>query len=164
MLSNQCITSPQGQYMLWMAPTGPLFIYDLAHGVGTWGATGTGNNSGATATLQSDGNFVVYSAAGTALWNSGTNGTNATLLNMEDNGQIILYRPVWQSGALQAWGQTPISHPTCDVGTGTGWTGVLNPGQCFVSPNGHFELLLQSDGGLTIYDRSVSPPQPVWSR
>jgi RHS repeat-associated protein len=49
------------------------------------------------------------------------------------------------------------------VGTGTGWTGVLGSGQCFVSPNGRYELLMQGDGDLVIYDRSVTPNQVLWS-
>jgi len=59
------------------------------------------------------------------------------------------------------WSQ--LSHPGCDVGIGTGTTGVLGSGQCFVSPNGHFELLLQADGNLVIYDRSVTPNAVLWS-
>src|SRR4029077_5081794 len=31
------------------------------------------------------------------------------------------------------------------------------------SPNGHFELLLQSDGNMVIYDRSVTPNAALWS-
>jgi len=39
----------------------------------------------------------------------------------------------------------------------------LGVGRCFVSPNGRFELLLQSDGELVIYDRSVTPNKALWS-
>jgi hypothetical protein len=160
---NQCIISPKGQYLLLLNSGGPLFIYDLAHNVGTWGAPGS-NNGGNTASLQSDGNFVVYNSSNTALWSSGTSGTGANLLDMEDDGRIILYRPVWQSNTGGGWNFAPVNpHPSCDVGLGTGWTGVLGVGQCFVSPNGRFELLLQSDGELVIYDRSVTPNKVLWS-
>jgi hypothetical protein len=99
-----------------------------------------------------------------ALWNSATYTTGANLLHMEDDGRIILYRPVWQSGTSQGWGLPPVNpHPSCDVGSGTGWTGVLGVAQCFVSPNGRFELLLQGDGELVIYDRSVTPNKALWS-
>ena len=164
LLANQCIVSPKGQYILLMgAPAGPLFIYDLAHNVGTWGAPGS-NNGGVKASLQSDGNFVVYNSSNTALWSSGTSGTGANLLDMEDDGRIILYRPVWQSNTGGGWNFAPVNpHPSCDMGLGTGWTGVLGVGQCFVSPNGRFELLLQSDGALVILDRSVTPNKVMWS-
>jgi hypothetical protein len=119
----------------------------------------------------------VYNSSNVALWNSATYGTGVTLLDMEDDGRIILYRPVWSIYQINGApaqdpplpgppsGPIPSTRPSCDVGTGTGWTGVLGPGQCFVSPNGRFELLLQTDGGLVELDRSIDPavaPQAIW--
>ncbi|HEY2498515.1 MAG TPA: RHS repeat-associated core domain-containing protein [Candidatus Angelobacter sp.] len=161
--ANQCIVSPHGQYMLYMASDGNFFIYDLAHGTGTWGP-GTYGHPGAFAMLQTDGNFVVYDANGVGLWSSGTYGTFSERLDMEDDGRIIIYKSAWSSGTSNGqFNETSIAHPACDVGIGTGWTGVLGTGSCFVSPNGHFELLLQSDGNMVIYDRSVNPPHALWS-
>ena len=37
-------------------------------------ASGTAGNAGAELVVQNDGNVVVYSAAGAALWATGTNG------------------------------------------------------------------------------------------
>ncbi len=145
--SGQCIVSPHGQYILYMAPDGNFYIYDIAHAIGTWGAN-TAGHPGAYAILQSDGNFVVYDTNGTALWNSGT----------------ALYKSAWNSGTATGqfnWNQ--LAHPGCDVGTGTGVTGVLGPGSCFVSPNGHFELLLQTDGNLVLNDLGVTPANMLWS-
>src|SRR6185437_4193290 len=59
--------------------------------------------------------------------------------------------------------QTTIAHPACDVGTGTGWTGVLGTGSCFVSPNGRYELLMQTDGNLVLTNIGVTPAQTLWS-
>jgi YD repeat-containing protein len=161
--ANQCIVSPHGQYMLYMDPNGNFYIYDIAHGTGTWGAN-TAGHPGAYATLQTDGNFVVYSASNVALWNSGTAGTNAERLDMEDDGRIIIYKSAWNSGTSTGqFNWTQLAHPGCDVGTGTGTTGMLGAGQCFVSPNGHFELLLQTDGNMAIYDLGVTPANLLWS-
>jgi len=160
--SGQCITSPKGQYMLYMAPDGNFYIYDIAHNIGTWGA-GTSGNPGAYAAMQTDGNFVVYSAGGTALWNSGTNGTFSERLQMEDDGRIIIYKSAWSSGTAQGAWTGSISHPGCDVGASVGQTGVVNTGQCLVSRNGRYELLMQSDGNLVLTDRSVSPASSTWS-
>src|SRR5258707_12930905 len=44
-----------------------------------------------------------------------------------------------------------------------GTTGVMPTGVCFVSPNGLFELLMQTDGNLVLYDRSVTPMQAIWN-
>ena len=162
--ANQCIASPHGQYLLYMAPDGNFYIYDLAHNVGTWGP-GTYGHPGAFAMLQTDGNFVVYDANGVGIWSSGTYGTNADRLNMEDDGRIIIYKSAWNSGTSdgQFYGNA-VAHPGCDVGnSGLGQTGVLGTGSCLVSPNGRFELLMQADGNLVIYDRSVTPNAAIWS-
>ncbi len=162
--ANQCIVSPHGQYLLYMAPDGNFYIYDLAHNTGTWGP-GAYGHPGAFAMLQSDGNFLVFDANGVVLWSSGTYGTNADRLNMEDDGRIIIYKSAWNSGTSdgQFYG-TAIAHPGCDVGnSGLGSTGVLGTGSCLVSPNGRFELLMQGDGNLVIYDRSVTPNKAWWS-
>ncbi len=161
--SGQCIISPNGQNILYMAPDGNFYIYNIAIGSGTWGA-GTSGHPGAFATLQTDGNFVVYDSANRPLWNSGTSGTGADLLNMENDGRIILYRPIWQSGTSRGWSMVSVIHPTCDVGPGTGWTGVLGANQCFVSPDGRYELLLQASGELLLTDNSVNPPAVLWQR
>jgi RHS repeat-associated protein len=161
--ANQCIVSPHGQYMLYMASDGNFFIYDLAHNVGTWGP-GTYGHPGAYAIMQGDGNLCVYDANNLYLWCSGTNGTYAERLNMEDDGRIIIYKSAWSSGTSTGqFNWTALPHPSCDVGIGTGWTGVLGTGSCFVSPNGHFDLLLQADGNMVIYDLSTTPATALWS-
>jgi len=113
--------------------------------------------------MQGDGNFCVYTANNTYLWCSGTSGTNADRLNMEDDGRIIIYKSAWNSGTGgQPYGAA-MAHPGCDVGnSGLGQTGVLGSGSCLVSPNGRFELLMQSDGNLVIYDRTVTPNKGLW--
>jgi len=149
-----------------MASDGNFFIYNIAQGIGTWGTNVTGQ-PGAYATLQTDGNFVEYDAFNNPLWNSGTWGSGADLLNMEDDGRIILYRPVWNTGTFlpgDPWDPVQRPHPSCDVGPGTGWTGAIGIGQCFVSPNGRYELLLAPDNSLVLYDLSFNPPAVLWQR
>ena len=161
--SGKCIVSPHGQYFLLMNTDGNFFIYDWAHGTGTWGP-GTQGHPGAYAVFQTDGNLVVYDVNGTALWSSGTSGTYAERLDLNDDGRIIIWKSAWNSGTSNGqFNGTTYAHPGCDVGLGTGTTGVLGSGQCFVSPNGRFELLMQADGNLVIYDRSVTPNAQIWS-
>jgi hypothetical protein len=165
MWPGQCIVSPSGQYMFYIDPnSGLTFIYDIAHAVGTWAAPGTNGHAGAFVNFQTDGNLVVYDSTGTVvLWNSVTSNSGSTLLNMENDGRIILYAPVWNTGTSRGWDTNSYTHPACDVGPGTGWTGVLGVGQCFVSPNGRYELLLQDNGHLVLLDQSVSPPTVLWT-
>jgi hypothetical protein len=163
---GQCITSPKGQYFLYVSPSdGNVFIYDLAHGQGTWNAAGTSGNPGDFLNFQADGNLVVYNSAGTVnLWQTTTSNSGATLLNMEDDGRIILWRPVWNAGTSRGWDTTQYPHPACDLGSGTGQTGAMASGQCFVSPNGRYELLLNSSNNLVLFDNSVAPPVILWQR
>src|SRR5579864_5277260 len=114
--------------------------------------------------MQGDGNLCVYDANNVYLWCSGTGGTNADRLNMEDDGRIIIYKSAWNSGTAQQFNGTTMAHPGCDVGnSGLGSTGILGSGTCLVSPNGRFELLVQGDGNLVIYDRSFTPNKALWS-
>ncbi len=161
---GQCIVSNSGQYLLYMSTDGNFYIYDNAHNIGTWGP-GTQGHPGAFALMQADGNFVVYATNGAALWNSATYGSGANSVRIEDDGRIIIYKPAWTTGFAS---QSPAAMPhppsteCADVGSGTGWTGVLSPGQCFVSPNGVYELFMQADGELILYDRSANPRNPIW--
>jgi RHS repeat-associated protein len=161
--SGACLESPSGRYMLLMQSDGNLFIYDRSVGQVTWAAN-TYGHPGAVASLQSDGNFVVYDTNGIGIWSSGTYGTFSERLDMQDDGRIIIYKSAWNSGTSTGnFNQTTIAHPACDVGTGTGWTGVLGTGSCFVSPNGRYELLMQTDGNLVLNNIGVTPAQTLWS-
>jgi RHS repeat-associated protein len=161
--ANQCLVSPHGQYILYMAADGNFYIYDIAHSIAPWGA-GTYGHPGAYATMQTDGNFVVYDANNVALWNSGTAGSGAERLDLEDDGRIIIWKSAWNSGTSTGqFNWTQLAHPSCDMGTGIGTTGVLGTGQCLVSPNGHYEMVLQTDGNMVIYDLGVTPANPLWS-
>jgi RHS repeat-associated protein len=161
--SGACLESPSGRYMLLMQSDGNLFIYDRSVGQVTWAAN-TYGHPGAFASLQSDGNFVVYDTNGVGIWSSGTYGTFSERLDMGDDGRIIIYKSAWSSGTSTGnFNQTTIAHPGCDVGTGTGWTGVLGTGSCFVSPNGRYELLMQTDGNLVLSNVGVTPAQILWS-
>jgi hypothetical protein len=43
-------------------------------------------------TLQSDGNLVLYTRTGKALWSSGTGGKGVSDLVMQNDGNLVLYR------------------------------------------------------------------------
>jgi RHS repeat-associated protein len=161
--ANQCLVSPHGQYILYMSPDGNFYIYDIAHSIGTWGAN-TAGHPGAYALMQTDGNFVIYDANNNFLWNSGTAGSGAERLDLEDDGRIIIWKSAWNSGTSTGqFNWTQLAHPGCDMGTGIGTTGGLGTGQCLVSPNGHYEMLLQTDGNMVIYDLGVTPANQLWS-
>jgi len=61
-------------------------------------AQGTPVQVNYSATLLTDGNFVVENAAGAGIWSTGTYGTNATSIYMQDDGNLVLYVFKWQAG------------------------------------------------------------------
>jgi RHS repeat-associated protein len=155
---NQCLESNSGMTFAVMV-NGELQMYDRQLGQITW-TSGTYGHPGGYATI-TNGNFAVYDAGGTLRWSSGT--STATMAELEDDGRLIVYSAPWSSGTSQSGVSGSLVHPACDVGPGTGWTGVLGAGSCFVSPNGHFELLMQPDGNLVINDLSETPSNTLWS-
>ncbi|MGC2695654.1 MAG: hypothetical protein WA738_07670, partial [Candidatus Angelobacter sp.] len=141
---------------------GDLEIYDRQLSQITWQSY-TWGNTGAYLTIQSDGNLVIYSTSGVALWSSGTSGSGANVATLENDGRLIMYSTVWSSGTAQGQASGSMTHPSCDLGWGIGYTGAMGTGQCVVSRSGRFELPLQSDGNLVLYDRSVTPNAALWS-
>jgi hypothetical protein len=66
----------------------------------TRGAQIISSSGGYRATFQTDGNFVIYTTAGRALWATQTEG-DADLLVMQSDGNLVIYgrdRVVWASG------------------------------------------------------------------
>lgn len=99
----------------------------------TSGQSLTSPNGWYRAVMQTDGNFVVYTKAGNAIWNSQTQGnTNAFLWNQGD-GNLVIYN---SAGTVPLWN------------TETGGSGFSN------------SLVLQNDGNLVLY---TSGGVAVWS-
>jgi surface antigen len=98
MTANQFLHSPNGQYQLWMQGDGNLVEY--RNGKALWDPTnpGTAGHPGAYAVLQGDGNFVVY-PPGWYAWSSTTQGNSGDHLNLQDDGNLVIYSasgsPLW---------------------------------------------------------------------
>src|SRR5262249_1040524 len=141
---------------------GNLEIYDRQLGQITFQSF-TWGNTGAYLTMQGDGNLVIYSTGGAALWSSGSSGSGADVATPANDGRIILCSTLWNSNPSQGAVSGSRTHPACDVGFGLGMTGTMGPGQCLVSRNGRFELLLETAGNLVLYDLGVTPAAALWS-
>ncbi|WP_081259214.1 protease pro-enzyme activation domain-containing protein [Burkholderia territorii] len=96
LVSGQNFTSGNGANVLVMQGDGNLVL--LRQGGPQWNS-GTSNHPGAYATMQTDGNLVVYSSAGTALWNSGTSGHPGAATYVQDDGNVVIYAqlPHWST-------------------------------------------------------------------
>jgi len=97
-LPGGSLSSPGGQYRLVYQRDGNLVLSEVQLGTALW-ATGTGGTAPGQATVQSDGNFVIYDAAGSALWTAGTAGNPGAYLRIQDDGNVVIYganaQPIW---------------------------------------------------------------------
>lgn len=134
--AGDSISSPNGRYTLGFSSTGALVEQVGSRQVWTSGAGQVGDQ----AVMQSDGNFVLYSATGQPLWSTGTAGLTGGAFWLRDNGQLAVETP---SGVAR-WLRTP---PVNILLPG----GVLLAGQKLVVANGLYQLNMQSDGNLVEY-------------
>ncbi|MDH6113512.1 RHS repeat-associated protein [Kitasatospora sp. MAP12-15] len=106
--SGQSITS--NSMRLSMQGDGNLVLVSLRTGAVVW-KTGTNNHPGAWATMQTDGNFVVYDTNHNPLWSTVTYGNAGAYIAVQDDGNFVLYKsaqavnqnPLWNSGT---WNST----------------------------------------------------------
>ncbi|MDN3354096.1 CHAP domain-containing protein [Actinomadura sp. DC4] len=83
------LRSTDGRYALLMQADGNLVLYGPGYHV-LW-ATNTGGRPGADATVQGDGNFVLY-AGGGAVWTTYTGGRGPSYLVVQGDGNVVLYK------------------------------------------------------------------------
>jgi pseudomonalisin len=135
------ITSHGNQYVLLMRTDGNLV--ELAGDRVLW-STGTNGNPGASFTVQWDGNAVVYSNTGKALWSTQTSvkqtirsefrvGMDGNVSLKNQNGKVV-----WQNGA-----------PGTNILGGSLNVSFLNSGWYLHA--GNAKLIMQSDGNLVSY-------------
>ncbi len=117
---------------------------------GTLFSSGTAGTPGARVVMQTDGNLVLYDAAGKARWSTGTWGHPGSTALLRSGGTLLIEQPdgrtLWSSGAavLQA-GQS------------------LTPGSSMYAAGGQLRLSMQTDGNLVVYrDRTVLWYSHTW--
>lgn len=182
-------TLGSGTHNLVMQTDGNLVLY--TNGKASW-ASNTHGNPGAKALLQDDGNFVVYSSAGKALWAShtfakellayldgddvGLTGleagwylaNNGYKLLMQTDGNLVLYsrtRALWSTRTNGNPGAYAVLEPN-------GKLAVYSSGDVQLWSNnksysrGFYELAMQSDGNLVEYRDALtatSTLKPIWA-
>ncbi len=146
---GQSIQSPGGRFELILQDDGNLVLYELPAKVPLW-ASNTAGKPVAVCTMQSDGNLVLYQAGSHSVWASNTNGNPGSHLAVQDDGNAVIYR----TNNSSAWETNTVvpSGPTAQGSTMTAGQ-VLYPGQSLKSPGGRFELIMQGDGNLVLYEQ-----------
>jgi len=174
------LQSANGRYRLYQTPEGPPALYQLGTDGVWWLMEGADNLltvaglptffscalctemappvPGSSLVLQTDGNLALYPpGGGPAEWSSGTAGGGGVTLQLQDDGNVVLYGDpdagvapvVWQTGTEGFRGTV----------LGEGET--LEAGQFVVSSDGLFKMVMQADGNLVVY--AVGLPGALWS-
>ena len=120
--------------------------------------------------MQNDGNFVEYGPAGNAAWSTGTGGYWGSAIVMQDDGNLVIYYggyAVWATNESSPGVVSPSMSPGCSsVGSVLSPNQALQAGQCLVSDSGTYELVMQWDGNLVLYDLSgtyANYPVALWA-
>jgi surface antigen len=144
--AGEQLYSANRQYVLTLQADGNL-VLSTQGGRAIWDAH-TAGHPGADAEMQSDGNLVVYSSSRQALWSIPTQLHGGGQVVVQNDGNVVAYtpgnQPYWASNSVNSW-----------LVAGDR----LLPGQSAYSPNGAYELLMQSDGNLVLYSASGA----LWS-
>jgi len=146
------LTSRDGFVDLRLQSDGNLVLYN--GGRALW-ASNTYGKSSYLATVQPDGNFVLYDRADAALWASGTPGSGDTYLAVQNDGNLVVYSandiPLWAS-------HTRLPKPSrCGFMYANE---LLFGGEQLWSCNGRYFLEMQTDGNLVLYTMSR---RALWS-
>lgn len=96
LLTNQMLTSINGEYVLILQTDGNMVLYEKVHHDDgsvildhAWATETIGENAW-YAIMQEDGNFVLYDWAGVSLWQSDTDGKPGSFLQLQDDGNLVI--------------------------------------------------------------------------
>ena len=132
--AGQQLESVGGQYILELASNGNLEeIYN--GGPVIWQTTG--GVPGDHALLQPNGDLVLLNSAGQTLWSSNSAGAGCPTLDLQRDGNLVVYdtKEVFAKGQVSA-----ISHQERLLAGWDVW-----------SPNGFYELRMETTGNLALY-------------
>ena len=96
LLTNQMLTSINGEYVLILQADGNMVLYGKVHHEDgsvildpAW-ATETIDETAWYAVMQADGNLVLYNREGVTLWQSETDGRPGSFLQLQDDGNLVI--------------------------------------------------------------------------
>jgi lambda family phage minor tail protein L len=158
LLSNQFLVSSNGWYKAVMQEDGNFVVYSKALKA-VW-STLTYTKGLSTFIYQDDGNLVVYDAFNRPTWNSNTQNV-AAITALTFTKLLPDKYPRGDEDALQlvAAPNFPAGNSSV-VSTAAPRTRELWPGESLTSSNGWYQLLMQRDGNLVVYNKANDP---VWN-
>jgi hypothetical protein len=151
--------SCDGRFELAMQKDGNLVLYE--GGKALW-ATGTDGKNGYAMWMQTDGNLVLYSPYGFPLWSSKTDDHPGAYLALQDDGNLVIYggkEALWSSNTTVATAAPPPPPKPAEAippaPTACGLVDAnhgLGPNDEVKSCDGRFDLIMQDDGNLVMYE------------
>lgn len=135
LVAGQELESVGGQYALKLASNGNLQEL-ISTGQVIWSTTD--GVPGDHALLQPNGDLVLVDPSGDTLWSSDSHGTGCPTLDLQRDGNLVIYdtAAVWNKGAIH--GLTDGQY--------------LYPGWVEWSSGGDYYLVMQTDGNLVLYN------------
>jgi hypothetical protein len=130
-----------------MQTDGNLVLYNAAKEA-LWSSQTSGE--GNYLAMQAEGNLVVYNGSKVAQWATGTWGFPGAYLQLQDDGNLVLYQ---DGHAIWTYGGGYKGH-VMNEGED------LQPGAYLLSPDHQFELAMQTDGNLVLYNAAK---EALWS-
>lgn len=154
LLPGQQIFTPEKHGVLILQKDGNLVYYCNLKAV--W-SSGTAGRKTARATMQSDGNFVLYDNNGSALWHTQSNGNPGSELRLQSDGNIVLY----SASNTALWNSSTVQNPSLlSMVNRSLWPRYqLYKNQSLETADKKYRLTLQSDGNLVLY----SATKALWS-
>ncbi len=149
---DDLLLSPDSQSALTLQRDGNVALHANFKTVWNTGVFPTANRL----VMQGDGNLVLYTAGGQALWNTATAGNPGARLVVQTDGNLVMY----SAGNAVLWATYTLHTPEhlSYINT-TLPSGRLYPGQSIDTTDRRFKLILQTDGNLVLY----SPNRATWA-
>jgi len=146
MTTGQSLMSSDGYSYLHLDQNGSLELYVNFNKV--WSTPSAGKN--AHFAMQQDGNLVLYTSTGTAVWSSATSGNGISNAYLQGDGNLVVYKSngqsTWSSGTSIGIGHERF--PTSELPN----NGVIYRNQAIESYDRSLALHFQGDGNLVLYD------------
>jgi astacin len=133
--------------------------------------SGTGGLDGQRFIMQGDGNLVLLSGAGAQVWASNTAGHPGATFFLQDDGNMVVQvgtaalpaGPPFPAPSGQLWASNT-QLPSPPVGCGAVFAGEgLGPNQSVWSCDQRFQLVMQGDGNLVLYQGGIAGGSAIWS-
>ena len=168
LLPGQSLQSDNGLYTLTMQPDGNVVLRNRESTPLWRTGTGGGQFDPREFIMQTDGNLVLYDTSGQARWNSKTQGNPGAFLNVQDDGNLVVYRAgsATETAGNSLWSSGTNVPPPLTLHTVVDNGAMLNVGDANLSFLSYYMLFNPNvteaaDGGIAPYtEQGIDASQP----